>query len=36
MFLPLGFNVTRLFYRGNLLSFHGNTIILCYKAILPW
>ncbi len=21
---------------GNLLSFHGNTIILCYKAILPW
>ncbi len=24
------------FYRGNLLPFHGNTIILCYKAILPW
>ncbi len=24
------------FYRSNLLPFHGNTIILCYKAILPW
>ncbi len=24
------------FYRGNLLPFHGNTIILCYKAILFW
>ncbi len=24
------------FYHGNLLPFHGNTIILCYKAILPW
>ncbi len=24
------------FYRGNLLSFHCNIIILCYKAILPW
>ncbi len=23
------------FCRGNLLSFRGNTIILCYKAILP-
>jgi hypothetical protein len=23
------------FYRGNLPPFHGNTIILCYKAILP-
>jgi hypothetical protein len=24
------------FYHGNLLPFHGNTIILCYQAILPW
>jgi hypothetical protein len=24
------------FYRGNLPPFHGNTVILCYKAILPW
>jgi hypothetical protein len=24
------------FYRSNLPPFHGNTIILCYKAILPW
>jgi hypothetical protein len=24
------------FYRGNLPPFHGNTIILCYKAILLW
>jgi hypothetical protein len=24
------------FYHDNLLPFHGNTIILCYKAILPW
>jgi hypothetical protein len=24
------------FYSGNLLPFHGITIILCYKAILPW
>jgi hypothetical protein len=24
------------FYRGNLLPFHGNIIILCYKATLPW
>ncbi len=24
------------FYRSNLLPFHGNTIILGYKAILPW
>jgi hypothetical protein len=23
-------------YHGNLPSFHGNTIILCYKAVLPW
>jgi len=23
-------------YCGKLLPFHGNTIILCYKAILPW
>ena len=23
-------------YRSKLLPFHGNTIILCYKAILPW
>jgi hypothetical protein len=23
------------FYRGNLLPFQGNTVILCYKAILP-
>jgi hypothetical protein len=23
-------------YRGLLPPFHGNTIILCYKAILPW
>jgi hypothetical protein len=24
------------FYRGNLPPFHGNTVILCYKVILPW
>ncbi len=24
------------FYHSNLLPFHGNTTILCYKAILPW
>ncbi len=24
------------FYRSNLPPFHGNTVILCYKAILPW
>jgi hypothetical protein len=24
------------FYSGNLLSFRDNTIILCYKALLPW
>ncbi len=24
------------FYCGNLLPFHGNIIILYYKAILPW
>jgi hypothetical protein len=24
------------FYHGNLLPFLGNTIILCYKALLPW
>jgi hypothetical protein len=24
------------FYRGNLPPFHGNSIILCYKHILPW
>jgi hypothetical protein len=24
------------FHCPNLLSFHGNTIILCYKAILPF
>jgi len=23
-------------YRGNLLPFHGPTLILCYKATLPW
>jgi hypothetical protein len=23
------------FYRGNLLPFHGNTVILCFKSILP-
>jgi hypothetical protein len=23
-------------YRGNLLPFHGNTVNLYYKAILPW
>ncbi len=23
------------FYRGNLLPFHGNTVILCYKAVQP-
>jgi hypothetical protein len=23
-------------YRGKLPPFHGNTIILCYIAILPW
>ncbi len=24
------------FYRSNLLPFHGHTVILCYKATLPW
>jgi hypothetical protein len=24
------------FCRSSLLPFQGNTIILCYKAILPW
>ncbi len=24
------------FYNGNLLPFYGNTVILCYKAVLPW
>jgi hypothetical protein len=24
------------FYRGNLPPLHVNTIVLCYKAILPW
>jgi hypothetical protein len=24
------------FYRVNLLQFHGHTVILCYKAALPW
>ncbi len=24
------------FYHGNLPSFYGNTVILCYNAILPW
>ncbi len=24
------------FYRGNLPPFHSNTVILCYKAIIPW
>ena len=24
------------FYRSNLPPFHGNSVILCYKAILPW
>jgi hypothetical protein len=24
------------FYRGNLPPFHGHTVILCYKATLPW
>ncbi len=24
------------FYRSNLPPYHGNTIILCFKAILPW
>ncbi len=24
------------FYHGNLLPFHGHTVILCYKAKLPW
>jgi hypothetical protein len=23
-------------YRSNLPPFHGNTLILCYKAALPW
>ncbi len=23
------------FYHGNLPPFHGDTVILCYKAILP-
>jgi hypothetical protein len=23
------------FYPGNLPPFHGNTVIMCYKAILP-
>jgi len=29
-------NKAGLKFRGNLPPFHGNTIILCYKAILPW
>jgi hypothetical protein len=24
------------FYSGNLPPSHGNTVILCYKALLPW
>ena len=28
--------VTAVNYCGKLPPFHGNTIILCYKAILPW
>ncbi len=24
------------FYHGNLPSFRGNAVILCYKTILPW
>ncbi len=24
------------FYHGNLPPLHGNTVIQCYKAILPW
>ncbi len=24
------------FYPGNLPPFHGGTVILCYKATLPW
>jgi hypothetical protein len=24
------------FYRGNLPPLHGHTVILCYKATLPW
>jgi hypothetical protein len=31
-----GANVIKKIYRGNLPPFHGNTVILCYKAILPW
>jgi hypothetical protein len=34
--LALGVNVIKLFtaviYRSNLWPFHGNTVILCYKA----
>jgi hypothetical protein len=29
-----GLNVIKLF--GNLPPFHGHTVILCYKATLPW
>ncbi len=32
--LPPGANVIKLFYRGNLLQFHGNNVILCYKTKL--
>ncbi len=31
-----GDNVIKLFYPSNLPPFPGNTIILCYNAILPW
>ncbi len=24
------------FYGGNIPQFHGNTVILCYKATFPW
>ncbi len=24
------------FYRGNLPSFHSNTVIPCYKTLYPW
>jgi hypothetical protein len=24
------------FYCSNLPLFHGNAVILCYKAVLPW
>ncbi len=27
-------NVIKTFYHGNVLPFHGNTIILCYKTLL--